>query len=232
MSWGANFIDTMNGQVLADLAREDVGTTGVFASSDFRKYRGLLYVNDTEADARQFCFGFTVNGQFKPPQSGCMLYLLGLAQRTGRDGRILWRGRQIDPLYDPYASHIGLAPSLVEELGRQAGLLRDGTSAPDIEMGAAVFVGGNDGLPPERQIYGGLGHGFLVVGVREDGTLDTVEGGQVDPGNGGHPTAVKACHRELYSRGGGYWLRTAGSRSEGRMVRWHFPLHKLPAVSQ
>lgn len=80
-------------------------------------------------------------------------------------------------------------------------------------------------MPPEKRIYGGLTHGILVVRVRDDGTLDTIEGGQGAQGN-----EIAAKHREMIARAGHWWVRDAGSTVAGRMLRWWYAMGDLPEV--
>lgn len=225
MSWGGHVVDLARGEAVADIGR---AAAGLSAASDFEGYRSLIYTHDTPQHAREFSLGFTdANGKKYPPQSSCLLFLMAVARRAGKSGLITFRGRHQDVLRVPYASLIGMAGALVQEIGRQNGLFHepDGDGErPYIELGTALVIGGNDGLPPSQQVYGGLLHGLLVVGKNADGSYDTVEGGQ---GNG---AVIAARHRELHHYRGGWWLRDAGTESAGRALRYLYPMGELPDV--
>lgn len=225
MSWGGHIIDVARGEAVADVAR---AVAGLSAARDFEAYRAFVYPHDTLANARQFSLGFTdATGKVHGPQSCCLLALMAIARRAGKSGLITFRGREQDVLRTPYAHHIGLAPAIVQELGRQNGLLWEPTDErPYLEPGTVLVIGGNDGLPPAQQRYGGLLHGLMVVGVRADGTLDTIEGGK------GSGAAIELCRRELHHYRDGWWVRDAGALGAGRALRYGYPMGELPDLAE
>lgn len=216
----------------------------ISVGEDFEGYRRIQYPFDTEADARSFCYGHPQHVPPIPPQFGCGLFGAACLRAGEVDGTITWHGRRVDFLREPYKRFSGMIVVLLEELGHQRGLLGRGTSLerPELLPGTILCVGGDDGLPRERWAWGGAAHVVVVTGLWPDGTLETVEGGQIDPGNGHHGTAVLLKHRTLYRRGRGaptapaareaeqWWLREAGTGEAGRRVRWWFAAGALPCL--
>ncbi len=221
---GAHFLDDLAGQQIADLA---LSFAGLSAASDWRAYEAFLDPYDTESDQRGYAFGYPNHTPPIPPQSCCTKFLLAVARAAGKDGTIEWKGRRVDVLRMPQAAGlVGMSPALAKELGRQNGILIEPTpdERPDLRPGFAALIGGDDGLPQTQRIYGGMAHGLVVTGVRDDGTLDTVEGGK---GPGG--TVIATDHREVFKSGRTWWVRTVGAPG-ARMLRWLYPLAALPEV--
>jgi len=194
----------------------------------FEGYWRFMYRRDSEQDARGFVFGYL---QAKPnpiyPQSGCAVYALAVEDTAEVDGRIQWRGKEIDIFGVPYITLNGLAPTLCEELGKQRGIIHSGLTKeqPVIAAGVVMCIGGDDGLPKEQRIWGGSLHVLLFTG--DDGS--TAEGGQPDEKNSNFLSAVKAKRREVYQRADGHWwLRTAGTQEVGRRIRWWYQAGDLP----
>lgn len=189
---------------------------------DFERYWHFMYRRDSEQDARGFVFGYP-NAKPKPiyPQSGCAVYVLAVQDTAEVDGRIQWRGREVNIFGVPYITLNSLAPTLCEELGKQRGILHSGLAKeqPVIEAGVVMCVGGDDGLPPAQRIWGGSLHVLLFTA--DDGS--TAEGGQLDENNQNFLSAVKAKKREVYQRADGHWwLRTADTQDAGRRIRWWY----------
>lgn len=205
----------------------------VSVGEDFDAYRQVIYPLDTLADAQSFCYGHPRHSPPIPPQFGCGMFGWSVCRMAEVDGRIRWLGREVDFLGSPYKRFVGLAPVLLEELGRQRGLLHRGdhNEQPDLSPGTILCVGGDDGLPPEQHGWGGKTHVIVVTGMWPDGTLETVEGGQIDERNGYHGTSVELKHREVFQLGNGqWWLRDAGTSERGRRVRWWMQAGDLPTI--
>lgn len=227
MSWGAHVVDSVRAQAIVDAA---LPAAGLSAARDWRAYQAFLNPFDTEANQHGYAFGYPSAVPPVRPQICCMQTLMAVAREAGKAGDILWGGRRRDVLRVPQADGlVGASPHLARELGAQAGILCEPTAdtRPDLAPGTAFCIGGDDGLPPEKRIYGGLTHGILVVAVRPDGLLDTIEGGQGPQGN-----AIEAKRRELFARAGHWWVRDAGSTVAGRMLRWWYPMGDLPEVDR
>ena len=110
----------------------------------------------------------------------------------------------------------------------QTGTRRAPCAGAEMLPGPWVLIGGGPA-------YGGGAHVVMVTGVRADGTLDTVEGGKLDPGNprtGAEKcTAILADHREVYrERDGSFWMRDAGTTRPGRRVIYWCWTGDLPTV--
>lgn len=219
---GAHVVETMRAAHVCSIA---LAAVGLSAARDWRAYETFLDPYDTDSDQRGYALGYPQHSPPIPPQSCCTKTLLAIARAAGKAGDILWRRQRRDVLRIPQAAGlVGASPELARELGAQAGLLCEpGPERPTLRPGDAVLIGGDDGLPPPERIYGGPAHGLLVVGERDDGTLDVVQGGM---GPGG--TEIGTGHLEVYARRGGWWVRPAGSTVPGRMLRWWYPMGELP----
>lgn len=225
MSWGGHIVDRARAETICAVARAAVGLA---ASKDWRTYERFLDPFDTEAHQRGFAFGYPHADPPIPPQSCCTKFILAVAREAGKDGTIDHEGQRRDVLRVPQASGlVGDSPTLAQKLGEQNGLLEEPSKdeRPVVLSGHCMLIGGDDGLPPSKRIYGGRAHGIVVVDVLEDGTLATVEGGR---GPGG--TAIEACRRELHHYRGGWWVRDAGTLGAGRMLRWMYAMGELPDV--
>jgi len=227
VSWGAHVVDGVRAQAIVDAA---LPAAGLSAARDWRAFEAFLDPFDTEEHQRGYAFGYPNHSPPIPPQICCMKTLLAVARAAGKAGDILWASRRRDVLRTPQADGlVGASPHLARELGAQAGLLclPVAEERPNLSPGTALCIGGDDGLPPEKRVYGGLTHGILVVGVAFDGLLDTIEGGQGPQGN-----AIEAKRRELVGRGGHWWVRDAGSTVPGRRLRWWYPMGDLPELDR
>lgn len=233
MTLGAHFLDDLDDQTIIDAALPGVGLSG---AKDWRALRTFLNPLDSEADMRGYALGYP--GVTPPirPQSCCNQYLCAAARLAGKSGKLDdfdgYKG--VDFFRIPQRGIPGQAPAtngrhhmLLEKLALQYDLLQRPTpnDRPDFRPGTAVLIGGNDGLPPAQQIYGGLVHGLLIHTPREDGLYDTFEGGQGPAG-----TDILAKVRELHQVGQSWWIRSPGEKGNGRMVRWYFRLGALPNV--
>jgi hypothetical protein len=179
------------------------------------KYIAVIYPFDNSAQARQM--GAT--------QESCGLTCEAILRASEVDGTCKLLGITRDHLRVPYASRLGTTVSMQEQLGHERGLWVSATQAgrPDIEAGDMVTIGGG-------AAFGGTTHALTVTGVGTDGLLETIEGGQPDPGNGGHCTAIRRKRREVYVRNGGLWLRSAGVPEAGRQVRGWLRAGELPVL--
>lgn len=233
MTLGAHFLDDLNDQAIIDAALPGVGLSG---AKDWRALRTFLNPLDSEADMRGYALGYPNATPPIRPQSHCNQYLCAAARLAGKSGVLDdFDGRKgIDFFRIPQRGIPGVAPAtngrhhlLLEKLAAQHGILERTTpyTRPDFRPGTAVLIGGNDGLPPAQQIYGGLVHGLLIRGQRDDGLFDTLEGGQGPVG-----TDILAKVRELHPVGTTWWIRSPGDKGNGRMVRWYFRLGALPNV--
>jgi hypothetical protein len=198
------------------------GPTGRSWSANGDDYSLRLFAHDTEANARDLA------GSTSSCATGAMAVLC-FAEVDGNMGGV-------DRLRSPYAGHND-APQWLERFAIARGLIRypKAGERPAIEAGCMMRIGGDDGLPPEQHTRGGSLHVLTCTGVREDGTLDTIEGGQVDAGN--HKpspkncTAIRACHREVYAHSdGSWWLRTAGDTGAGRKIAWYAQMGDAPCL--
>lgn len=207
-------------RALAGLSYGDPATRG--------RYIANLYPYDAPQVADQMASG----------QESCGLTCEAILRAVGVDGSIDWRRKEqgahvemrVDLLRVPYAlrwctppreGEYGLgAVSYQLELARQHGALwacpGSVEEALDLcEPGAMVQLEGP-------------AHVLTVIGRLADGSLETVEGGQVDGRNGGKCTAALALRRELLLGAGGVRLRSGGSAGVGRRVvsilrAWELP---------
>ena len=173
--------------------------------------------------------------QMAATQSACLLHARAIlaTQKDGDDawclpGEITLNGRRIDALRTPYAKTIGQIETLLTEWGKQHGYLTPhfhrGDAQPDIRPSDLVMVG-QRGSPPadpaERakwlQEWGGVAHGFVVVGTGGDAVM-SVDGGQddhlnLDDKKRPRPTAIRSRTRTLVHKPNGWWLGD-------RRLRW------------
>jgi hypothetical protein len=227
-TFGAHFIETQRAQAICEAAARGVGLS---AQANWRAQQAFLNPYDTEGDQRGYAFGYPRHDPPIPPQICCLLTLCAALRDAGKDGTLDWGGYSCDVLRVPQAGVPGVSPRLVGDsprilraLAEKHGLLREPVpdERPNLDAGTALLIGGDDGLPPAQRIYGGPAHGLLVVGVRDDGLLDTIEGGQ------GDGTAILQLVRELHQVGRTWWVRAAGAAGKGRMLRWWFAAGELP----
>ena len=193
------------------------------------RYIANLYPYDDPAVADQLASG----------QESCGLTCEAILRAVGVDGSIDWRRKEqgahveqrVDLLRVPYnqrwctpprEGEYGLgAVSYQLELARQHGALWACPSTIEetldlCEPGAMVQLEGP-------------AHVLTVIGRLPDGSLETVEGGQVDGRNGGKCTAILQLRRELLLGAGGVRLRSGGSTGPGRRLvsilrAWELPL--------
>lgn len=180
-------------------------------------------------------------------QSGCLLFARGCLAHQRRadgspeiDGTITWNEQRLDALRAPYAAPelLGMIDGLLQELASQRGLLvRDCYKRPDLPELLApgdILAIGALGRPPLdsvqadlwRRHWGGLLHGFVVVGT--DGlTVERIEGGKTDPLNGHRPTAIQRGVSPLERRPDGWWLLEGGGKA--RRCNWLFRASRLEA---
>ena len=181
---------------------------GLDFSSWQAQYIAALYPFDVPGQARQMA----------QVQESCGLTCEAILRRAGVDGTCRLQGRVQDWLQVPYATRLGTAVAMQEQLGRERGCWVDARPDAVPPLGAMVTVLSST-------------HVLTIVGERADGTYDTVEGGQIDRGNSGRCTAIRRCHRELYEVNGRLWLRSVGA-STGRQVRGWVRAADLPLVRQ
>lgn len=211
------------------IVRRALLANGLSPGRDFEAWRQHFFPNDIEAHVRQWAFGFyDTKGGWHPPQSNCGLHLLSCMQSEEVDGRVKFHGAERDWLRLPRAQIVGGNLELLWELGKQRGLLRKPDHRrPSLPAGTVVLIGGDDGLPRAQWKRGGFAHAILFTG--DNG--ETSEGGQLDPDNGQHLTAVRQKFREVYElRPGSWWLRTAGTQEQGREIQWFYQAGDLPCV--
>jgi hypothetical protein len=217
MSWGGHATD-LRAQEAAEALE------GLSYGTDPGAYCRALYPHD---DWRQAL-------EMGRRQSGCGLVALAILRAIGAEGRCRWQGRDLDLLREPYAGQLGLAIALLERLALARGVLQVpglGAPRPELSPGCVVLVGGDDGLPPERRVFGGLAHVLTVVALEGD-VLVCIEGGQTDPVNQGRPTAIRRKRRELVHRAGFWWLRDAGGEGAGRRLRWWFDANAMQRAAR
>lgn len=215
------------------IVRRALSANGLSPGRDFEAWRLHFFPLDATFHVRQWAFGYhDERREWRPPQSNCGLHLLSCLQHEEVDGVIRWRGAERDWLRVPRAQIVGGAIDLLHEFGLQRGLLRKPDHRrPHLSAGTVILVGGDDGRPRAEWRHGGLAHVLVVTGGEPTGVIETSEGGQIDPDNGQHPTAVRQRFREVFeARRGSWWLRTADTREQGRAIRWWFQAGELPCV--
>jgi len=206
---------------------------GLSPGKDFEAWRQHFCPRDAVFHAKQWAFGYhDERKEWKPPQSNCGLHILSCYEHEEVDGVVRWRGAERDWLRVPRAQIVGGVLDLLHEIGRQRGLLRKPDHRrPHLAAGTVLLVGGDDGRPRAEWKHGGLAHVLMVTGGEPTGILETSEGGQTDPDNGHHPTAVRQLFREVHElRRGSWWLRDAESTGPGREIRWWYQAGDLPCI--
>jgi hypothetical protein len=173
-------------------------------------------------------------------QTGCLLTVRGNLAADEVDGTISWRGAPLDVLRCSYAlpGVLSFVETLLVQLGRQRGLLVDhGPELAALELADVVLIGQGGQAPSDegerakwRAAWGGLAHGFLVTGLSTDGQgrtlVESIDGGQIDPRNGGRCTAIRRVTRRLEMRGGNPWL--VSSDGGARRIGWRLRAGALP----
>ena len=218
------------------------------------EYLAHQYPGDTLAAATQM--GSRQSGCLLTAR-GCLAHQRRADGSPEVDGVISWHGARVDVLRAPYASAsmLGQIEGVLVELARQrdqegdptrgpeARILKTdlwkGDAPPHLEPGDFVIIGSGGSAPADPAAkakwaseWGGLVHGFIVTGVGDGGlAVESVDGGQTDPANGGHPTAILARSRRLERRASGWWAVNApggpGRRLNRRIRAGLLPL--LPA---
>lgn len=173
-------------------------------------------------------------------QSSCLLFGRGVLAADEVDGVITWAGAPLDVLRCPYADRrvLGRVEALLLELARQRGLLvnhYDQKAMRDIQPGDLLVIGYGGSLPTDPAerarhlaVWGGVAHGLVVTEAHDEGgmlTVVSVDGGQVDPANGGRPTAIRRVVRTLERRENGWWLGNGFGR---RRLNWRLRCPELP----
>lgn len=164
-------------------------------------------------------------------QSNCAIVVCAGLLEAGVDGLIrAWRGKlACDPLRESRWRQYD-AIMYLQELARQRGAWQTPQlgQRPEIRAGSFALIGGPNG--------GGASHIVGVVGVRPDGTIDTVEGGKFDARNPRKSpencTAVERDRRRIYEvPGGSWWMGDAEPPKAGRRIVGWCWVGALPAVS-
>ncbi len=227
--WGAHVVDEARAEALCDAAARGVGLSG---AKDWRAQQAFLNPYDSPSDQKGYAQGYPNHDPPIPPQSCCTQALCAFLREAGKDGTLDHEGFTVDVLRVPQAGVPGKSPRLVgdspillRKLAQKHDLLWEPTkdARPHLSRGTMLLIGGDDGLPAAQRIYGGFAHGILIVGERDDGTFDTFEGGK---GPGG--VEIAKDYRELHQVGSTWWVRTAGSKGAGRMLRWWFAAGEMP----
>lgn len=179
---------------------------GLSYSSARLPYLALCYPGDTAADA----------AEMGRSQSSCGLVARGILRVAEVDGRLLFGGQAVDVLRDPYARLMRLgcyALTLLEVLGQDRGLWVPARAGAEPEPGDVLVIGA------ESHGWGGGEHALTCTG-RDGDRVDSVDGGQTDPGNSFHPTATRARSRTLIrvADTDELWLADAPALAEGRPV--------------
>lgn len=215
------------------IVRRALLANGLSPGRDFEAWRKHFFPLDATFHARQWAFGYSdPQTGWHDPQSNCGLHILSCMQHEEVDGQVKFHGAERDWLRIPRAQIVGGNLGLLQELGQQRGLLRKPDHRrPHLAPGTVILIGGDDGRPRAEWKHGGYAHALLVTGGDPAGVLETSEGGQLDPDNGQHLTAIRQKHREVYeARRGSWWLRTAGTQEQGREIRWWYQAGDLPCV--
>jgi hypothetical protein len=142
------------------------------------QYGMIVLPLDTPADRRQIA----------ERESLCGLTCEDILRGAGVDGTLYGK----DALRVPYASRIGTTVAYQRQLGQARGCWHD----------ASRHATG-DPLPRPGDMVELAGPAHVLTVVRElpHGGLETVEGGQIDPLNGGRCTAILRKRRVLSVRG-------------------------------
>lgn len=214
----AHFLDNLTADVFCDAARSLAGLSWGNPAKRAEMAQRLA-PKDRPDDALAM----------SAAQSNCAIATCAALYETGIDGLVRgFRGKPAcDPLREPRVSRYD-AVIYLGVLADQTGTRRAPCAGAEMLPGSWVLIGGGPA-------YGGGAHVVMVVGVRADGTLDTVEGGKIDPGNprtGAEKcTAILTDHREVYrERDGSFWMRDAGTTRPGRRVIYWCWTGDLPTV--
>ena len=179
---------------------------GLSYGADRMPYLALCYAGDTAQDA----------AEMGRRQSSCGLVARGILRIAEVDGGLIWQGVAVDVLRDPYArlmQHGCYAITLLETLGRDRQLWVPAREGGDPQPGDIIVIGA------DTPGWGGGEH--VLTCVDRDGDLvESIDGGQTDPANGGHSTAVRKRQRTLVRVPGTeeLWLASAPQLAEGRPV--------------
>lgn len=207
---------------------------------------GLSYGNlTTRLPYLKHCYGGDVTPQGNPNadaqsmgsgQYACQLHQRGVLAEDEVDGMIVYRGKEVDILRCAYAPYIGQIDAMLQALGKARGLLVTGGDAlGDIQPADLVTIGMGGKAPDDpaekaRWLaeWGGVAHGVFVTGVRGTTILCT-DGGQQDPANVPHGTAIANCERYLVKRTNGWWLADAHG---AKRINWRIRGGALPLRSK
>lgn len=218
MTWGAHVVDSVLAGAFCDAARSLAGLSWGNPATRAQMAQRLA-PKDRPDDALAM----------SAAQSNCAIATCAALYETGIDGLVRgFRGKPAcDPLREPRVRRYD-AVIYLGVLADQTGTKRAPCAGADLLPGSWVLIGGGPA-------YGGGAHVVMVTGVRPDGSLDTVEGGKLDPGNprtGAEKcTAILTDHREVYrERDGSFWMRDAGTTRPGRRVIYWCWTGDLPTL--
>lgn len=218
MTWGAHVVDSVLAGAFCDAARSLAGLSWGNPAKRAEMAQRLA-PKDRPDDALAMSGG----------QSNCAIATCAALYETGIDGLVRgFRGKPVcDPLREPRVRQYD-GVIYLGVLADQTGTRRAPCAGADLLPGSWVLIGGGPA-------YGGGAHIVMVVGVRADGTLDTVEGGKLDPGNprtGAEKcTSIETDYREVYrERDGSFWMRDAGTTRPGRRVIYWCWVGDLPTL--
>lgn len=181
------------------------------------RYARLLYPGDRTADGQPN----TTALQLASSQSSCLLFARALLAADEVDGVLPWpspSSQPLDVLRCSYARAdvLGRVEGLLRDLGRARGVELDAQARSEPSPGDLLVIGYGGSLPAaptaraqHLRDWGGVAHGLIVTGVRREGgrvVVESVDGGQTDPRNGGRPTAIQARVRELQYLRDAWWL--------------------------
>jgi len=218
VTWGAHFLDNIVAGNFIDAARGLAGLSWGNPATRAEMARRLA-PKDRPDDALAM----------SAAQSNCAIACCAALYETGIDGLVRgFRGKPVcDPLREPRVRRYD-AVIYLGVLADQTGTKRAPCAGADLLPGSWLLIGGGEA-------EGGPAHVVMVVGVRDDGTLDTVEGGKLDPGNprtGAEGcTAIKADRREVVAGpGGSWWVQDVGGGSRRRRLIYWCWVGDLPTV--
>jgi hypothetical protein len=173
--------------------------------------------------------------EFGKTQYGCLLHARGVLAENQVDGTIPFRGKLVDVLRCSYrVPYLGLVETMLQELARARGLLvmhTDQESIADVQPADLLVIGEGGQAPADpaqRQVWlanaGGVAHGVFVTGV--DGqTIESVDGGGIDPLNSCHGSLIRRCVRTVGVRNGKLWLND-------RRISWRLRCADLPVIQK
>lgn len=190
----------MSGDAIVMIAE---GADGLSYGTDPNGYSAFLFESDSDAQALQMAAA----------DYSCALTVRAICAKAGVDGSCHFEGRERDVLREPYAELTGLAVALLIELATARGLWSAHPTLADLQPGVVVLIEAPD-------------HVLTIVKRTEQGgavILESIEGGQTDPLNHGHGTAI---HRKTrYAEQG-----PGGRLIVGRTVRGCFDAGALPCL--